>query len=44
VAGALLSVPIATLTVRRLPEKGMRSIVGVVTLALGVLALAAAVR
>jgi hypothetical protein len=44
VAGALLSVPIATLTVRRLPEKGMRSIVGVVTLALGALALAAAVR
>jgi hypothetical protein len=44
VAGALLSVPIATLTVRRLPEKGMRSIVGVVTLALGALALAAALK
>ena len=44
VAGALLSVPIATLTVRRLPEKGLRLIVGVVTLALGALALAAALK
>jgi hypothetical protein len=41
VAGALLSVPIATLTVRRLPEKGMRLIVGLVTLALGALSLSA---
>lgn len=39
VAGALLSVPIATLTVRRMPEKGFRSVVGVVTLVLGGLAL-----
>ena len=44
VAGALLSVPIATLTVRRLPEKGMRLIVGLVTLALGALALSAVLR
>jgi hypothetical protein len=44
VAGALLSVPIATLTVRRLPEKGMRLIVGLVTLALGALALSAVIR
>jgi len=44
VAGALLSVPIATLTVRRLPEKGMRLILGLVTLALGALALSAVVR
>lgn len=44
VAGALLSVPIATLTVRRLPEKGMRLVVGLVTLALGVLALSAVFR
>ena len=44
VAGALLSVPIATLTVRRMPEKGLRVVVGVVTLALGALALSAAVR
>jgi len=41
VAGALLSVPVATLTVRRLPEKGLRLIVGLVTLALGVLSLSA---
>jgi len=41
VAGALLSVPIATLTVRRIPEKGLRFVVGAVTLALGVLALLA---
>jgi uncharacterized membrane protein YfcA len=44
VAGALLSVPIATLTVRRMPEKGLRLVVGVVTLALGALALSAVVR
>jgi len=44
VAGALLSVPIATLTVRRLPEKGMRLIVGLVTLALGALALSAVLK
>jgi hypothetical protein len=42
VAGALLSVPIATLTVRRLPEKGLRLVVAVVTLALGALALTTA--
>jgi hypothetical protein len=41
VAGAVLSVPIATLTVRRLPEKGLRLTVGFVTLALGALALSA---
>jgi hypothetical protein len=41
VAGALLSVPIATLTVRRLPEKGLRLIVGLVTLALGALSMSA---
>jgi uncharacterized protein len=39
VTGALLSVPIATLTVRRMPEKGFRRVVGVVTLVLGGLAL-----
>ncbi len=44
VAGALMSVPIATLTVRRLPEKGLRLTVGVVTLALGALALSAVFR
>ncbi len=44
VGGALLSVPIATLTVRRLPEKGLRLIVGVVTVALGTLALSAVLR
>jgi hypothetical protein len=44
VAGALLSVPIATLTVRRLPERGLRLIVGLVTLALGALALSAVFR
>ena len=42
--GALLSVPLATLTVRRLPEKGLRLFVGVVTVALGALALSAAFR
>ena len=41
VTGALLSVPIATLTVRRLPERGLRLIVGLVTLALGALSLTA---
>ena len=41
VTGALLSVPIATLTVRRLPETGLRLIVGLVTLALGALSLTA---
>jgi uncharacterized membrane protein YfcA len=44
VAGALLSVPIATLTVRRLPEKGLRLIVGLVTLGLGALSLSAVFR
>jgi len=44
VAGALLSVPIATLTVRRLPEKGLRLIVGLVTLSLGALSLSALFR
>jgi hypothetical protein len=39
-----MSVPIATLTVRRLPEKGLRLTVGVVTLALGALALSAVFR
>lgn len=37
--GALLSVPMATLTVRRLTESTMRSLVGGVTLALGGVAL-----
>ena len=36
-AGAILSVPIATLTVRRLPEVFMRGSVGVVTCLLGLL-------
>jgi uncharacterized membrane protein YfcA len=44
VTGALLSVPIATLTVRRLPERGLRLIVGLVTLALGALALSAVLK
>lgn len=44
VGGALLSVPIATLTVRRLPEKGLRLIVGAVTIVLGALALSAVLR
>jgi uncharacterized protein len=44
VAGALLSVPVATLTVRRLPETGMRLIVGVVTVALGALAFSAVLK
>lgn len=35
--GALLSVPIATLTVRRFPEKFMRGSVGIVTVLLGLL-------
>ncbi len=38
--GAVLSVPIATLTVRALPERFMRASVGVVTCLLGVLAFA----
>jgi uncharacterized membrane protein YfcA len=37
--GALLSVPMATLTVRRIPENTMRASVGVVTCLLGVFAL-----
>jgi len=37
--GAILSVPIATLTVRRLPERAMRGMVGAATCVLGVLAL-----
>ena len=37
--GGLLSVPMATLTVRHLPERTMRSLVGIVTLALGCVAL-----
>ncbi|MBU1666296.1 MAG: sulfite exporter TauE/SafE family protein [Gammaproteobacteria bacterium] len=37
--GALLSVPMATLTVRRLKESTMRSLVGGVTLVLGCVAL-----
>jgi uncharacterized protein len=41
VTGALLSVPVATLTVRRLPERGLRLVVGLVTLALGALSLMA---
>jgi len=44
VAGAVLSVPIATLTVRRMPEKGLRLVVGLVTLALGALALTSALK
>lgn len=44
VTGALLSVPIATLTVRRLPERGLRLIVGLVTLALGALALSVVLK
>ena len=42
VGGALLSVPMATLTIRRMPEKGLRLIVGLVTLSLGALALTTA--
>ena len=37
--GGLLSVPMATLTVRHLPERTMRSLVGIITLALGCVAL-----
>ncbi len=37
--GAMLSVPVATLTVRRLPERVMRASVGVVTCALGLFTL-----
>jgi uncharacterized membrane protein YfcA len=40
VAGALLSVPAATLTVRFLPERAVRSAVGLGTVALGALTLA----
>ena len=39
VSGALLSVPLATLTVRRASEGAMRATVGVATLALGLVAL-----
>lgn len=39
-AGAILSVPLATLTVRQLPEKAMRAGVGTLTCALGLFALA----
>jgi uncharacterized membrane protein YfcA len=38
--GAILSVPMATLTVRRIPENTMRTTVGAVTCLLGVFALA----
>ncbi|KAA6182528.1 sulfite exporter TauE/SafE family protein [Thiohalocapsa marina] len=38
--GALLSVPVATLTVKRLPESSIRTAVGLVTLALGLVSLA----
>jgi uncharacterized protein len=37
--GALLSVPMATLTVRRMPERTLRGVVGAVTLILGSVAL-----
>lgn len=37
--GALFSVPLATLTVRRVPERAMRGVVGCATLALGTLTL-----
>ena len=37
--GALLSVPMATLTVSRTSEASLRGVVGVVTLALGIVAL-----
>ena len=36
-AGALLSVPMATLTVRKLPENVIRGSVGIVTCLLGML-------
>ncbi len=39
-AGALLSVPWATVTVRRLPESGIRAAVGILTLILGLVSLA----
>lgn len=39
-AGALLSVPVATLTVKRMPESAIRAAVGIVTLGLGLLSLA----
>jgi hypothetical protein len=37
--GALLSVPMATLTISRTSEASLRGVVGVVTLMLGVVAL-----
>jgi uncharacterized membrane protein YfcA len=37
--GALLSVPMATLTISRTSEASLRGVVGVVTLVLGVVAL-----
>ena len=39
-SGALLSVPLATATVRRLPERAIRSAVGLLTLLLGLISLA----
>jgi len=39
-AGALLSVPWATVTVRRMPETWIRSCVGILTLVLGLVSLA----
>lgn len=42
--GAVLSVPVATLTVRRLPEAVMRGSVGVVTCLLGIITLAKLLR
>ncbi|MCU0833918.1 MAG: sulfite exporter TauE/SafE family protein [Chromatiaceae bacterium] len=38
-AGALLSVPVATITVKRMPESAIRAAVGIVTLGLGLLSL-----
>jgi uncharacterized membrane protein YfcA len=40
VAGAMLSVPMATLTVKRLPESLMRRAVGMLTIVLGLVSLA----
>ncbi len=37
--GALLSVPMATVTIRHLPEHVVRGLVGTVTVVLGVVAL-----
>jgi len=39
-AGALLSVPVATITVKRMPEAAVRAAIGIVTLSLGLLSLA----